>query len=299
MLKAKSLECIALVGKAVGAQMFGPIAHEILGMLVEAHARGLDYSDPLSSYIVQTSARIAGVMGDVFQPYVANFLPPLLNHIATETQIEVENADLSPTGAMNSEKTQSTSSTSSTGENSNSNNNGSGGDVFTMYKRGVGNIRVVCNTHEIAEKETACRCLYQYMLDVPNLIWQYAPMMVEAAAPLLISLVHQSEDMFLVVGVILSDAAKIYLRYCDVQSELTLGTVDKMTDTSLRHLIAALERQQTIERSRGSGKQSTEHLVESIMDSLKVRFDASRLESSERPWPSSLPPPTCNELHIM
>jgi hypothetical protein len=37
------------------------------------------------------------------------------------------------------------------------------GDTYNVYKRGIGNINIVCNMHEISEKETVCRYIYIYI----------------------------------------------------------------------------------------------------------------------------------------
>ena len=39
LLKAKSLESVALVGKAVGREIFHLAAHEFLAMFVESHSK--------------------------------------------------------------------------------------------------------------------------------------------------------------------------------------------------------------------------------------------------------------------
>lgn len=52
-------------------------------------AQGLDFGDPLTSYIIQTCARIAGVLESHFEPYVAKLIPPLLAHIQEELKFDV------------------------------------------------------------------------------------------------------------------------------------------------------------------------------------------------------------------
>ena len=49
----------------------------------------MDFGDPLTSYIIQTCARIAGVLESHFEPYVAKLIPPLLAHIQEELKFDV------------------------------------------------------------------------------------------------------------------------------------------------------------------------------------------------------------------
>lgn len=174
-LKGRSLEAIALVGKAVGAEIFSADAHAILtqmAAMVQAKSEGMDYSDPLTSYIFQTAARIAGTIDDAFEPFLAIFIPPVLQRLVKPVTVTVLTDDESglPTGASSGTELPATD------------------EVLTLYKRGVGTIRLVCNTHEYQEAETSCRVLYQYCLDIPHLVQGYTPAMVDAAAPLIESM---------------------------------------------------------------------------------------------------------------
>jgi hypothetical protein len=46
------MECVGLIGKAVGAEKFGPDAVEILNVLFTTQSGGLDADDPQYQYMV-------------------------------------------------------------------------------------------------------------------------------------------------------------------------------------------------------------------------------------------------------
>jgi hypothetical protein len=48
----KAMECVGLIGKAVGAEKFGPDAVEILNVLFTVQSGGLDADDPQYQYMV-------------------------------------------------------------------------------------------------------------------------------------------------------------------------------------------------------------------------------------------------------
>ena len=90
---------------------------------------------------------------------------------------------------------------------------GSEPDVFTVYQRGVGNVQVIFNTHEITEREMGCRCLYQYITDIHQSLWHQSLPIIKAVCPLLSSTVHKSEDLFVTTGAIVVETLKMFLFY--------------------------------------------------------------------------------------
>lgn len=148
---------------------------------------------------MQACARIAGIIGDDFKPYVDLCIPPLLASIAKGINIQVSEEDscFAPQGAGAQ----------------NSANGGKEADVFTVYQRGVGNVQVIFNTHEITEREMGCRCLYQYITDIHKHLWPHSLSIIRAVCPLLSSTVHKSEDLFVTAGAIIVEALTMFLFY--------------------------------------------------------------------------------------
>lgn len=78
LLRAKALECVSLVGLAVGKERFGNDAKGVMQYMQQVQAAGLDSDDPLSSYMLQAGARICKTLGQDFLPYLQLVMPPLL-----------------------------------------------------------------------------------------------------------------------------------------------------------------------------------------------------------------------------
>lgn len=202
-----------------------------------------------------------------------HFIPPLLVRIAEEIKIEIsqEGDCFLPQGSGGNGDLGGNSVVDSEGK--------SRGDVFTIYKRGIGNVNVVYNTHEIGEKETACRCLYQYCSDIPHFLWKYAPSIVQATAPLLASLTHKSEDLHIIIGAILVKAHKMYLK-SSYLSHLSnpeveyqaIETISSMTQCTMNSLLSALK---VAQHFKDSDIGMVLVIVENIADILKTRHTAT------------------------
>lgn len=219
---------------------------------------------------MQTCVRISQVIGDDFEPYIVHFIPPLLVRIAEEIKIEIsqEGDCFVPQG---SEVLGGNSAVDGDGK--------SRGDVFTIYKRGIGNVNVVYNTHDIGEKETACRCLYQYCADIPQFLWKYTPSIVQATAPLLASLTHKSEDLHIIIGAILVKAHKMYLKFSCLPclsnpdgEYQAIQTISAMTQCTVESLLSALK---IAQHFKDSDVGMVLVIVENIADILKTRHTAT------------------------
>lgn len=53
MLRAKSMECISLVGMAVGKDKFRADAKEVMDVLIKLQVADMDDDDPTISYMLQ------------------------------------------------------------------------------------------------------------------------------------------------------------------------------------------------------------------------------------------------------
>ena len=53
MLRGKAMECISLIGVAVGKERFGPDAKEVMEILIKTQTSTLDPDDPQVSFLLQ------------------------------------------------------------------------------------------------------------------------------------------------------------------------------------------------------------------------------------------------------
>ncbi|MBA0694231.1 hypothetical protein Goari_004547, partial [Gossypium aridum] len=71
MLRAKSLECISLVGMAVGKEKFRDDAKQVMEVLMSLQGSQMETDDPTTSYMLQAWARLCKCLGQDFLPYMS------------------------------------------------------------------------------------------------------------------------------------------------------------------------------------------------------------------------------------
>lgn len=229
MLKCKALEAFALVGRAAGMERFYPDSIALLNLFAEVLPQ-IDASDPLSSYIMQSAARISGVIGSHFLPFVPHLIPMLIFRIGEPIDIEVTADDDVASAAGLNGKDHS--------------------DVTTVYQRGIGNVSFLCNSFQITDKEMSCRILYQFLLEIPSLIAGYVPDIMRAVIPLVDQRFVFSEECANVISSCVSEALGVYLKHT-VPPQVNHPDTVSMIEYSLTALCDILDRQQKIEKLRG------------------------------------------------
>ena len=205
-------------------------------------------------------------------------------------------------------------------------------DVFTIYQRGVGNVQVIFNTHEITEREMGCRCLYQYISDIHQSLWHQSLPIINAVCPLLSSTVHKSEDLFVTTGAIVVDALKMFLfyspssylsppytpsllPYTPSSSSVTsmtascageaacIDTVREIMVTTMTHLNKALQQLQYCLASNATNTSADLRLAiaitTTINDLLNARLNAILSISHSNKWAHSIPSDAMFELIIV
>ncbi|TYH93399.1 hypothetical protein ES332_A13G251100v1 [Gossypium tomentosum] len=78
MLRAKSMECISLVGMAFGKEKFRDDAKQVMEVLMSLQGSQMETDDPTTSYMLQAWARLCKCLGQDFLPYMSVVMPPLL-----------------------------------------------------------------------------------------------------------------------------------------------------------------------------------------------------------------------------
>lgn len=93
MLRAKSMECISLVGMAVGKDKFRDDAKQVMEFLMSLQGSQLETDDPTSSYMLQAWARLCKCLGQDFLPYMNVVMPPLLLSAQLKPDVTITSAD--------------------------------------------------------------------------------------------------------------------------------------------------------------------------------------------------------------
>ena len=90
MVRAKAIECISLVGLAVGKEKFTPDALGVMEMMAGTQMKS---DDPQAEYIVNAWPRICKCLGAGFVPYLQYVMPSLLESAAKKPDVAFQDAD--------------------------------------------------------------------------------------------------------------------------------------------------------------------------------------------------------------
>ncbi|XP_075236845.1 karyopherin beta 3 [Lycorma delicatula] len=96
MLRGKTIECVSLIGLAVGAEKFMNDASEVMDMLLKTHADGdLPDDDPQTSYLISAWARICKILGKRFEQYLPLVIGPVMRTASLKPEVAlVDNEDM-------------------------------------------------------------------------------------------------------------------------------------------------------------------------------------------------------------
>lgn len=66
LLRGKTIECVSLIGLAVGSEKFMSDASEVMDLLLKTHSGiQLPDDDPQTSYLISAWARICKLLGNI------------------------------------------------------------------------------------------------------------------------------------------------------------------------------------------------------------------------------------------
>ncbi|KAE8684056.1 ARM repeat superfamily protein isoform 2 [Hibiscus syriacus] len=94
MLRAKAMECISLVGMAVGKEKFRDDAKQVMEILVSLQGSQMEPDDPTTSYMLQAWARLCKCLGQDFLPYMSVVMLPLLQSAQLKLMIGIKTSVL-------------------------------------------------------------------------------------------------------------------------------------------------------------------------------------------------------------
>ncbi|GFZ13112.1 ARM repeat superfamily protein [Actinidia rufa] len=93
MLRAKAMECISLVGMAVGKEKFRDDAKQVMEVLMSLQGSQMEIDDPTAGYMLQAWARLCKCLGQDFLPYMSIVMPPLLQSAQLKPDLTITSAD--------------------------------------------------------------------------------------------------------------------------------------------------------------------------------------------------------------
>ena len=165
MLRAKAVECISLVGMAVGKERFAKDAKEVMDMLMRLQAGGFENDDETTSYMQQAWTRLCKCLGADFIPYLQVVMPPLLKSAQLKPDVQVTDLEDGP------------------GEDEDEDD-----EVEVIA---VGDKRIAIRTSVLEEKATACNMLCCYVDELKEGFVDYIQPTVETMVPLLDFYFHE------------------------------------------------------------------------------------------------------------
>jgi hypothetical protein len=164
LMRAKALECISLVGMAVGKERFGSDAGAVMQYIQAVTAQGLEPDDPFGSYMVQAGARICTTLGPDFIPYLPIVMPEMLQAAQLEPDVVVRDSD---------------------DEAEEDGGEGEGEDDGDMETFLINGKRVSLHTSILEEKASACTMLCCYAYELKEGFFPYAEQVTQIMVPLL------------------------------------------------------------------------------------------------------------------
>lgn len=96
MLRGKTIECVSLIGLAVGPEKFITDASEVMDMLLSTHSEeDLPDDDPQISYLISAWARLCKILGKQFEQYLPLVMGPILRTAAMKPEVALlDNEDM-------------------------------------------------------------------------------------------------------------------------------------------------------------------------------------------------------------
>lgn len=94
MLRGKAMECISLIGVAVGKDKFMQDAKALMDVLSTINTDELDADDPHREFIMETWMRISSCLGTEFIPYLKYVVPPLIRIAENQDSLSITDASI-------------------------------------------------------------------------------------------------------------------------------------------------------------------------------------------------------------
>ncbi|KAH1050748.1 hypothetical protein AAZX31_08G112200 [Glycine max] len=267
MLRAKSMECISLVGMAVGKEKFRADAKQVMEVLMSLQVSQMETDDPTTSYMLQAWARLCKCLGQDFLPYMEFVMPPLLQSAALKPDVTITSAD--------------------------SDNDIEDSDDESMETITLGDKRIGIKTSVLEEKATACNMLCCYADELKEGFFPWIDQVAGTLVPLLKFYFHEEVRKAAVSAMPeLLRSAKLAIEKGQSQGR-DVTYLKFLTDSIIPALVEALHKEPDTEICASmldslneclqiSGMLLDESQVRSIVDEIKQVITASSSRKRER-----------------
>ncbi|XP_057437723.1 uncharacterized protein LOC130729888 [Lotus japonicus] len=266
MLRAKAMECISLVGMAVGKEKFRDDAKQVMDVLMSLQQSQLEADDPTASYMLQAWARLCKCLGQDFLPYMNFVMPPLLQSAQLKPDVTITSAD----------------SDAEFDEDDDS--------IETIT---LGDKRIGIKTSVLEEKATACNMLCCYADELKEGFFPWIDQVAFTLVPLLKFYFHEEVRKAAVSAMpeLLSSAKSAVEKGQSQGRDETY--VKQLSDYIIPNLVESLHKEPEVEICANildalneciqvSGSHLDEKQVRSIVDEIKQVLTASSSRKHER-----------------
>ncbi|KAH9617550.1 hypothetical protein KSS87_021809 [Heliosperma pusillum] len=267
MLRAKSMECISLVGMAVGKEKFREDAKQVMEVLMQLQGSQMEADDPTTSYMLQAWARLCKCLGQDFLPYMNVVMPPLLHSAQLKPDVTITSTD----------------SDADIDES----------DDESIETITVGDKRIGIKTSVLEEKATACNMLCCYADELKEGFFPWIDQVAGILVPLLKFYFHEEVRKAAV------SAMPELLRSAKLAIEKGLGQgrneayLKQLSDYIIPPLVEALNKEPEVEICSSMldalkeciqvvGPLLDENQVRSIVNEIKHSITASSLRKADR-----------------
>ncbi|KAK7090444.1 importin-5-like [Littorina saxatilis] len=95
LLRGKTIECISLIGLAVGREKFSQDCNEVMQLLLKTQTDQQDLADddPQISYMISAWARMCKILGKEFQQYLPMVMGPVLKAASLKPEVALIDSD--------------------------------------------------------------------------------------------------------------------------------------------------------------------------------------------------------------
>ncbi|XP_076913708.1 uncharacterized protein LOC143572424 isoform X1 [Bidens hawaiensis] len=267
MLRAKAMECISLVGMAVGKEKFRDDAKQVMEVLMSLQGSQMETDDPTTSYMLQAWARLCKCLGQDFLPYMSVVMPPLLQSAQLKPDVVITSAD--------------------------SDNEINESDDESMETITLGDKRIGIKTSVLEEKATACNMLCCYADELKEGFYPWIDQVAPTLVPLLKFYFHEEVRKAAVSAMPeLLRSAKLAIEKGLAQGR-NESYIKQLSDYIVPSLVEALHKEPDTEIYASmldalneciqvSGPLLDENQVKSIVDEIKQVITASSSRKTER-----------------
>ncbi|XP_021714948.1 importin-5-like [Chenopodium quinoa] len=267
MLRAKAMECISLVGMAVGKEKFRDDAKQVMEVLMSLQGSQMEADDPTTSYMLQAWARLCKCLGQDFLPYMSVVMPPLLQSAQLKPDVTITSAD--------------------------SDNDIEDSDDESMETITLGDKRIGIKTSVLEEKATACNMLCCYADELKEGFYPWIDQVAPTLVPLLKFYFHEEvrrAAVSIMPELLLSAKLAVEKGLAQGRNE---SYVKQLSDYIVPALVEALHKEPDVEISASmldalneciqvSGTLLDEGQVRAIVDEIKQVLTASSSRKRER-----------------